>query len=73
MASNLFDIKENLASLGLLILFSMWLIRRGLTPGKETPEQKAATRLYATLALSGGVMTWGMVLLGLWVTAEEGL
>lgn len=68
-ASNAFDIKENLGSLVLLLVFGLPALRRAFTPAAGD----ATTRLYAALTLSGASLTWLMVILGLLVTAEEGL
>lgn len=68
-ASNAFDIKENLAALGLLLAVTLATTRPAFSPGPE----EGRTRLHAIATLSLAALTWTQVILGLLVTAEEGL
>lgn len=68
-ASNLFDVKENLAALGLpVVLVYAWLRSR------FEPQRDAAWRpLYAVLGLTAATLVWFQAVAGLVLVAERGL
>lgn len=67
--SNLFDIKENLATLGAFSLLYLFLSRKKFTPTIDGWH----TKLYAYHVITLTLFIWGMCVLGLYVTAEEGM
>lgn len=68
-ASNLFDIKENLASLGLVPVLGALVLSRVMDPR----EDRALVRGYAAMVFSATVVVWFNVIAGLFVTMAKGV
>ena len=68
-ASNLFDVKENFAALGLAVVIAYAWLR-----GRFEPARDAAWRpLYAVLGLTVATLVWFQTVAGLVLVAERGL
>ncbi len=68
-ASNLFDIKENFAALGLPVVMAYAWLRSRFDPRKDV----AWRPLYAVLGLTAAALVWFQTVAGLVLVAERGL
>lgn len=68
-ASNLFDIKEHIASLGLPLVIGAWVLSRVLEP-KNDRELLGG---YAVMVIGVGLIVWFNVISGLVVTLARGV
>ena len=68
-ASNLFDIKENFAALGLPVVVAYAWLRSRFDPRKDV----AWRPLYAVLGLTAAALVWFQAVAGLVLVAERGL
>jgi hypothetical protein len=68
-ASNLFDIKENFAAVGLPLVIAAFLLSRVLTPKSE----RGLLVGYLVMVLLQAVIVWFSVLSGLLLTMVKGL
>lgn len=68
-ASNLFDIKENLASLGLPLAVGAFVLSRVLDPRAD----RALLAGYAVMVFGGAAIVWFEVVSGLLITMARGV
>jgi hypothetical protein len=68
-ASNLFDVKENFAALGLPLVLGVLVLSRILRP----PEDRALVRGYVAMSLTVAGIVWFAVFAGLIVTMTKGV
>ncbi len=68
-ASNLFDIKENLAAMGLPLVVAFALLSRTIAPRRGEPWMP----VYTVMGLSLAALVWIVFLAGLVVVSERGL
>jgi hypothetical protein len=75
-ASNLFDFKENLATLGLPLAFSAWILARDLEQhlGKDKDSRdRAALLVYGFFALGTAVISLFDLIAGFLTTSVHGI
>ncbi len=68
-ASNLFDMKEHFASLGLPLVIGAWLLSRTMEPR----EDRALLPGYAVMVIGVGLIVWFNVISGFVVTLARGV
>ena len=67
-ASNLFDMKENFAALGLPLVLGVFLLSRVMEP----KEDRAMTMGYAGMVILAALIVWFNVVSGLLITMAKG-
>jgi hypothetical protein len=67
-ASNLFDLKENLAALGVPLVLCMLVLSRSLDPSSD----RVLTRVYVAMAIVTCAIVWFDVVAGLLITLARG-
>ncbi len=68
-ASNLFDIKEHWAGIGLGLMIAFWLLSRQVQPQSD----RRLLLVYVFLSVSLTVIVWFNLISGLWLTAIKGV
>jgi len=68
-ASNLFDMKENFASLGLPLVLGAWLMSRVMDP----KEDRSLLGGYAVMVFGSTLIVWFNVISGLLITMTKGV
>jgi hypothetical protein len=68
-ASNLFDIKENFASIGLPLVVGALVLSRVMDPGADRSMRLG----YAVMVLGTAVIVWFNVVSGLFITLAKGV
>lgn len=69
-ASNLFDMKENFAALGLPFVIGLLVLSRGMQEGRD---DRPLTVAYAGCAIVVAVIVWFDVITGLLITMTKGV
>jgi hypothetical protein len=72
-ASNLFDVKENFASLALPLVIGIWLLSRVLDPGSGLKTDRSLTIGYAMMVFLSTGIVWFNVISGLLITMAKGM
>ena len=68
-ASNLFDIKENFASIGLPLVIGALVLSRIMDPVEDRPMRLG----YAVMVLGTAIIVWFNVFAGLFITLAKGV
>ena len=68
-ASNLFDIKENFAAIGIPLVVGVWLLSRALDPR----EDRQLLTGYAAFVFLATVIVWFNVISGIFITMARGV
>lgn len=68
-ASNLFDVKENFAALGIPLVIALWVMSRSIDPQRD----RELVGGYLALSLAIAAIVWFDVLAGLAVTLARGV
>ena len=68
-ASQLFDIKEHWAGIGLCLMVVYWWLSRSIDPRKD----RERVGFYVFLSVSLALIIWFNLLSGLWLTALKGV
>ena len=68
VVAQLFDFKEHLAALSLVLVLGAALVAR-LRPGEASPQAAQVTRATAAVSIAAAALVWTVALIGLYVTA----
>jgi hypothetical protein len=69
LVSQLFDFKEHLAALSVVLVLGAALVGRLREGDGSSPPAQQVAKATAALSITGAGLVWGAALLGLWVTA----
>lgn len=74
-ASNLFDIKEHWAAVGLALVVAFWLLSRHFDPReqRDQPQYRSQLGAYVFLSVTLALIVWFNVISGLLLTAVRGV